>query len=53
VDDWETFFAEKSRRRADVARRAERKRRNDILIAAVLMGALLIGAIVGLMLLRP
>ena len=48
MEDWEQFFAEKSRRRADKERRERRRRRNDRLIAGAVIGLILIGAIAAL-----
>jgi hypothetical protein len=48
MEDWEQFFVEKSRRRADKERLAQRKRRVTALIAAGLIAALLAAGIVGL-----
>jgi hypothetical protein len=48
VEDWEQFFAEKSRRRADKERLRRRRQRNERLILGVSVGLLLIGAIVAL-----
>jgi hypothetical protein len=50
VEDWEEFFAEKSRRRADKEWRAVRRRRTQTLIAAGVVCALVAGGIVALML---
>jgi len=48
VEDWEQFFAEKSRRRADKERRVERRRRTEAWIAAGFICALLAAGILGL-----
>ena len=48
MEDWEQFFVEKSRRRADKERLARRKRRVSALIAAGLIAALLAAGIAAL-----
>jgi hypothetical protein len=45
VEDWEQFFAEKSRRRADKEWRKKRRRRIDALIAVGVVGIAIIGGI--------
>jgi hypothetical protein len=48
VEDWEQFFAEKSRRRFEVEREEMRRDRLRLALAAGLIGLLVIVAIVGL-----
>jgi hypothetical protein len=52
MDDWEQFFAEKSRRRSEVERLEERRRRTGRLIYSSIIAALVLAAIIGLAILR-
>lgn len=48
MEDWEQFFVEKSRRRFEKERLERRRQRTQGVIAAVVVGLILIGAIVAL-----
>jgi hypothetical protein len=48
VEDWEQFFAEKSRRRADKERSDRRRRRRNGQVTFILIMLALIGAFVAL-----
>jgi hypothetical protein len=48
VEDWEQFFAEKSRRRFEVEREEMRRDRLRLALAAGLIGLLVIVAMLGL-----
>jgi hypothetical protein len=52
VEDWEQFFVEKSRRRFEKERLERRRGRTQALIAAAIIGMIILGAIVGLAFLR-
>jgi len=52
VEDWEQFFIEKSRRRFDKERNDRRRQRRHAMIAAVLIGLLLLGSFIALAVLR-
>jgi hypothetical protein len=45
MEDWEQFFEEKSRRRADVERRRARDRFVRTALAAVLIAGLIVAAV--------
>jgi hypothetical protein len=48
MEDWEQFFVEKSRRRADKERLEERRRRRQTIVSAGLVALLVFAAIAGL-----
>jgi hypothetical protein len=48
VKDWEQFFVEKSRRRFEKERAARRRQRTQGLIAAIVVGVIVLGAILAL-----
>ncbi|HVM23469.1 MAG TPA: hypothetical protein VM308_09270 [Sphingomicrobium sp.] len=48
MEDWEEFFLEKSRRRAEKERLREQRQKRDAAIAAVIGVALVLGLIAGL-----
>lgn len=52
MEDWEQFFADKSRRRADKERRLSRRRRLEGLIAGAVIVAFLVAGILGLAFIR-
>ena len=52
MEDWEQFFVEKSRRRFEKEQAERRRRRNQGLITALIIGAAMIAAISILALLR-
>jgi uncharacterized membrane protein YidH (DUF202 family) len=45
VEDWEQFFTEKSRRRADVERQEERRRLRQTILGVAAVAALVFAAI--------
>lgn len=52
MEDWEQFFAEKSRRRSEKDRLERRRRRTEKLIYAAIVTSVLVGGIAGLAILR-
>jgi len=52
VEDWEEFFVEKSRRRAEKERLGRRRRRTARLLTFLIIGLMIAGGIVGLALQR-
>ena len=52
MEDWEQFFVEKSRRRFEKERAERRRQRTQSLIAAVIVGMVVLGAIFALTLMN-
>lgn len=53
MDDWEQFFVEKSRRRADKERLEDRQRLRHTVMAVAAVAAAILAAIAALVLARP
>jgi hypothetical protein len=50
VEDWEQFFVEKSRRRADKERFEQRRHRRQTILAVAMVAVLILAAIAALVL---
>lgn len=52
MEDWEQFFAEKSRRRSEKDRLERRRQHTERIIYAAIIGSIIAGGIAGLAILR-